>query len=66
MKQWFSCTAILGLFGIENRIAALEELSREMGLGDFAGGQSGEPRAAPGPWSKAGARGSVIHGGPWA
>lgn len=49
----------------ENRIAALEELSREMGLGDFTGGRSGEPRAAPGPWSRAGARGSGIHGGPW-
>ncbi len=48
-----------------NRIAALEELSQEMGLGDFTGVQAEEQGAGPGPWSRAGARGSAIHGGPW-
>jgi heat shock protein HtpX len=48
-----------------NRIAALEELSQEMGPGDFTGVQAEEQGAVPGPWSRAGARGSELHGGPW-
>jgi heat shock protein HtpX len=60
----------------ENRIAALQELSREMGQGGFGGGYSGgggggepAPRAggsvpASGPWSGAG-RGGPRPGGPW-
>jgi heat shock protein HtpX len=58
----------------ENRIAALQELSREMGQGGFGGGYSGgggnaAPRSggsvpASGPWSGA-SRGGPRPGGPW-
>ena len=55
----------------ENRIAALQELSREMGQGGFGGTSGGvsAPRTggsvpASGPWSGA-ARGGPRPGGPW-
>jgi heat shock protein HtpX len=53
----------------ENRIAALNQLAREMGQGGFGGGYSGgAPRGgsvpASGPWSGAG-RGGPRPGGPW-
>jgi heat shock protein HtpX len=47
----------------ENRVVALEQVSREMGRGSFADVQPEEPRGAPGPWSRAGARAN--HRGPW-
>ncbi len=48
----------------ENRVAALEELSREMGLSDFRGVQPAQPRVATNPWSRAGTSGKIQRG-PW-
>jgi heat shock protein HtpX len=51
----------------ENRIAALQELSREMGQGGFGGGvpRSGGSVPASGPWSRAGRSSGPRAGGPW-
>jgi heat shock protein HtpX len=53
----------------ENRIAALEQLAREMGQGGFGGYSGGAPHSrgsvpASGPWSGAD-RGGPRPGGPW-
>src|SRR5215469_11024437 len=49
----------------ENRIAALNALSREMGLGSFSAAQRGATRGATGPWGDAGRRENEVSGGPW-
>jgi len=47
----------------ENRVAALEELSREMGRGSVVDFKPMESGGSPRPWSRAGAREN--HRGPW-
>ncbi len=46
----------------ENRVAALEKLSRDMGRGGFGS----ERLATPGPWGDGAPRGNEMRRGPWA
>ncbi len=49
----------------ENRIAALNELSQEMGLGTFSAAQDAATLAAAGPWDHADRREDEMSRGPW-